>query len=133
MAIKVTSEVLEALREAAKRADPCEACGLLLGEAVQITRFVEASNVHASPETHFEIDPQALIDAHRAARMGGPKLLGYFHSHPKGPAKPSQTDQDMASGDEMIWAIAGESEIAFWHDLPEGFRPLSYAMVDGQN
>jgi len=131
MAIEVTRDVLEALRDAAMRADPREACGILMGEGARITQFVEARNVHHAPHTHFELDPQTLIDAHRAARSGGPELLGYFHSHPKGAAKPSVTDQEMAPGDRMIWAIAGEGAIAFWRDLPEGFQPLSFAEAGG--
>ena len=130
MAIEVTRDVLEALREAATRADPCEACGLLLGESAQVTGFVETANVHSTPRTHFEIDPQALIDAHRAARSGGPKLMGYFHSHPHGASEPSQTDQDMAPGDGKLWAIAGEGEIRFWRDGNEGFEQVSYAVAD---
>ncbi|MEO1220761.1 MAG: M67 family metallopeptidase [Pseudomonadota bacterium] len=131
MAIEVTRDVLEALYDAAKRAHPSEACGMLLGEAARITQFVEAANVHATPCTHFEIDPQALIDAHRAARSGGPKLIGYFHSHPNGSAEPSPTDQEMAPGDAMIWAIAGEGVIKFWRDRDEGFEPVSYAVAGG--
>ncbi len=130
MAIEVTREVLDALRAAATRAQPFEACGILFGKGARITRFVEASNVHPEPMTHFEINPQALINAHREERSGGPKLLGYFHSHPKGQAKPSKTDQEMAPGDGKLWAIMGECEIAFWQDQPGGFQSLCYGLID---
>ena len=131
MDIRVTSQVVKALEEAARRTWPQEACGLLLGEGGVVTRFQETRNVHPLPQTHFEIDPQALIDAHRAARGGGEQILGYFHSHPEGPAKPSETDQKQAAGDGMIWALWGEGSLAFWRDEPTGFRQLSYSRTKG--
>lgn len=131
MAIDVTREVIDALWRAAREARPNEACGLLLGNGERITTFSETANVHSTPATHFEIDPQALIDAHRAAREGGPELLGYFHSHPSGAARPSKTDAAMASGDGRMWAIAGEGELAFWRDDSEGFAALSYTITGG--
>lgn len=130
MTIEVTREVLDALSKASARAHPKEACGILLGEGARIMRFVEASNVHQTPETHFELDPQALIDAHRAARTGDLTVLGYFHSHPMGTPEPSKTDQQSAARDGKIWAIAGEGRVTLWRDQADGFEPLSYARID---
>ncbi|WP_298336831.1 M67 family metallopeptidase [uncultured Erythrobacter sp.] len=121
--------VLGELHRSARKAYPREACGILLGEGAQITQFAEAANVHPTPETHFEIDPQALIDAHRSERAGGAQIQGYFHSHPNGQATPSVMDQDMAARDGRIWAILGENEVKFWRDAPEGFEPLSYSVT----
>lgn len=132
MDILVTSAVLAALRAAARAAHPCEACGILLGEGRRITEARVVRNVHPAPRTHFEIDPQALIDAHRAARTeGAPQVLGYFHSHPIGPAAPSATDRACASGDGRVWAIVAGADIAFWIDGEAGFAPLSFALIDG--
>lgn len=129
MNIEVTSLVIAAMRRAAAQAHPEEACGILLGkdkgEGACITALLPAPNVHSNPKTHFEIDPQTLVDAHRAAREGGPLVLGYFHSHPIGEAHPSATDEEMAAGDGAIWAIAGSGEIRFWSSNPKGFEPLS--------
>ena len=134
--LRVCSDVLEAMRALAKQAHPQEACAILRGETGEagrtgegrdrITQCQPAENVHPKPETHFEIDPQALIDAHRQAREGGPQVLGYFHSHPSGAARPSATDAEMAAGDRAIWAIAGKDELTFWRSTPDGFAPLSY-------
>ena len=129
MTIRVTRAVLDALASEARAARPAEACGLLFGHAASILGHQAATNVHSSPHTHFEIDPQALIDAHRAMRQGGPRLVGYYHSHPHGPPEPSATDQAMAAGDGMIWAIVGSGLTRFWHDDENGFLPLSYTPV----
>ena len=122
---EVTSAVLSQLRDEAARAHPRECCGILLGERNRITAAVQARNVHPTPATHFEIDPQALIDAHRAARAGGPEVVGYYHSHPNGIAEPSMTDRAMAAGDGRVWAIIAGGQIAFWRDEPGGFVPLA--------
>lgn len=131
MPVEVTREVVDALLLAAARAHPCEACGILLGEGERVAGFALARNVHPLPRTHFEIDPQALIDAHRAARAGGPQVLGYFHSHPLGQAAPSPEDARMAAGDGAIWAIAAAGELALWRSEAIGFAPLSYCLVNG--
>ena len=98
----------------ASRAHPHECCGILLGEGDRITAIRPARNVHPRPATHFEIDPQALIDAHRAERGGGPKVLGYYHSHPTGLPEPSATDKASASGDGRIWAIISGDAVRLW-------------------
>jgi len=131
MSITVTSRAAEAMHRAARAAHPREACGILLGEGGRIVDLLETANVHSDPLSHFEIDPQALIDAHRAARDGGPDVLGYFHSHPGGLARPSATDSEMACGDGRVWAIWGEGSLAFFRAGKAGFEALSTAMIDG--
>lgn len=78
---------------------PLEGCGLLLGErAGTLARIAEAwpaSNARASTE-RYEIDPETVLAADRAARAAGSVLLGAWHSHPGGPAVPSARDRDEA-------------------------------------
>jgi proteasome lid subunit RPN8/RPN11 len=109
---------------------PEEACGILLGRNGRIDAVQPARNVHPTPRTHFEIDPRALIDAHRSARQGGPEILGYYHSHPQGRAEPSATDRAQASGDERVWAIVAGNDVTFWRDDEDGFAKLSYIAED---
>src|SRR5690606_13233814 len=105
-------------------------CGILLGTGNSIDRAVPTANVAEDRRRRFEIDPQALIDAHRHARAGGPQVLGYYHSHPDGPAAPSAVDAALAAGDGMIWAIIGETDVTFWRDEEPGFVPLSTTLED---
>jgi proteasome lid subunit RPN8/RPN11 len=74
--------------------------------------------------TRFELDPVALLKAHREAREGGPQVLGYYHSHPEGHPVPSATDCEHASGDGRVWAIVTGHEVAFWRDGADGFEPI---------
>ena len=126
MTLEVSSHVLESLLAEAEAAPLRECCGLLLGEGHRLISFQPAANVHPDPETHFEIDPQALIDAHRGARQGGPQVLGYYHSHPNGLARPSDTDEAMATGQGLIWAIIAAGRVTFWREGAAGFAALPY-------
>jgi len=126
MKLSLAFGLVGALHAEAARAAPREACGLLLGQDGRINSILPARNVHPMPETHFEIDPKALIDAHRDARSGGPQIAGYYHSHPSGPPMPSATDRASAAGDGRIWAIIGLGRVELWRDAPSGFEPVGY-------
>ncbi|MCB2078545.1 MAG: M67 family metallopeptidase [Novosphingobium sp.] len=130
MTLQVTSGVLATLREEAARAAPEECCGLLLGQGETITEARRADNVADNRLHRFEIDPMALLSAHKAARAGGQQVLGYFHSHPQGHPVPSATDCDHASGDDRVWAIVAGGEVAFWRDGEGGFSPVEWDEVD---
>ena len=131
MVLMVTSGTIATLIAEAARAHPRECCGLLLGQGERVALAQPAANVHPQPERHFEIDPAALIAAHRAARAGGLELLGYYHSHPNGLARPSETDAAQASGDGRAWAIVAAGEVSWWRDAPNGFEPLPTRLADG--
>jgi proteasome lid subunit RPN8/RPN11 len=135
MRIEVTSEALAAMRAHAAAALPHEACGILLGAAFagggRITEARAAANVHPSPHTHFDIAPQALIAAHRAARGGGLAVIGYYHSHPRGPAAPSATDRASANRDAAVWAIIAGTDVTFWQDGEQGFTALPLCLIGG--
>ncbi|WP_298164724.1 Mov34/MPN/PAD-1 family protein [Novosphingobium sp.] len=134
MHLTLTPQAHAAILAAAAEAAPREACGLLLGSGNHIETALSTANVHPEPSRHFEIDPAALIAAHKAARAvkasGGPQLIGYFHSHPNGLARPSATDAASASGDGRIWAIAAAGAVSLWRDAPSGFEALSYAIKE---
>ena len=129
--IALARHMVQVLLSESADAFPDEACGILLGRGNRIEQVSSARNVHPTPRTHFEIDPQALVDAHRAARQGGPEVLGYYHSHPTGQAEPSATDRAMASGDGRVWAVVAAGDVTFWRDDEDGFVKLS-SIVTGR-
>lgn len=130
MTLEVSSTLIDELLAAARAVYPLEACGILVGDGAGIGGMRSCPNVHPNPATHFEIDPQALIDAHRMARAGGPQVVGYWHSHPAGPPSPSATDRAHATGDGRVWAIVALEgsgpTVGWWRDTAGGFVPLSY-------
>jgi proteasome lid subunit RPN8/RPN11 len=124
----VARRAYERMKAKARAAFPRECCGLLLGRFGRIEIARPARNVHPRPERFFEIDPQALVDAHRAARRGGPALLGYYHSHPSGRPVPSAVDASHSAGDGLVWAIIGDGEVTFWRDAPHGFEGWTWRL-----
>jgi proteasome lid subunit RPN8/RPN11 len=132
MPLEISQHALTVITAAARAAAPNEACGLLVGADQHIERAVPTANVAPDPAQHFEIDPTALIAAHRAAREGeGLRVIGYFHSHPNGLARPSATDLQSAARDGRVWVIVASDAITCWTDGPDGFEPLSYAVTQG--
>ena len=99
-------------------ADDREICGLLLGQAGRIEAIAPAANVAADPARHFELDPAVLIAAHRAARSGGPSVIGHYHSHPSGVAIPSATDAACAMPDGTLWLIVAGEAVRLWRAQP---------------
>ena len=132
----LTRGALAAMLAEAARAHPNEACGLLLGERrgarEHIVATVPTANVAPDPTRNFEIDPAALIAAHRAERAGeGLALLGWYHSHPSGDAAPSATDRASAPRDGRLWAIIAGGGVRLWRDAAAGFEALPTGLADG--
>ncbi len=82
---------------------PAEACGIFLGREVDGVKIVErlwlADNRWADPteQTHrFLIPPEEVLAAEREAAAAGLEILGFFHSHPDHPARPSNFDREHA-------------------------------------
>jgi proteasome lid subunit RPN8/RPN11 len=114
MRLEISREVLAGIRAATAAAHPLEACGLLFGDEGRISGWQEARNVAERPDIEFEIDPAALFAALRAERADGPRLIGYWHSHPNGDVEPSQRDAEMADIDGKVWVIVAGDDIAAW-------------------
>jgi proteasome lid subunit RPN8/RPN11 len=102
------SPSLEARLVAEAMASPREEiCGLLFGTADRIDAARPTRNVASDRTTGFEIDPAALLAAHRAGRSGGRAPIGHYHSHPAGPARPSPRDL-AAAAPGSLWLILGK-------------------------
>jgi desampylase len=119
---QISTELLARLLAEAERTAPRECCGLLLGRGDRIEALNPARNVAADPLHRFEIDPETLLAAHKAARAGGPEVIGYYHSHPSGEPVPSARDREEAGGDRRLWAIVAAGRVGFWRDGERGFE-----------
>jgi proteasome lid subunit RPN8/RPN11 len=102
--------------EEARAAGPRECCGLILGwrsgDVAEALALHPARNLAAHPE-RFEIAPQDHFMAQRHARETGRAVIGCYHSHPNGAARPSAADLAGAAEENFIWLIATpEGELA---------------------
>jgi len=103
---------LKLISDLAEAAYPAECCGLLVGQCAnagdtwQVTK-VEPSDNLASDDRNdrFEIDPRLRLRLQKELRNGPDDVIGVYHSHPSGPAQPSQTDLDNGWEPELIWLI----------------------------
>lgn len=81
---------------------PNECCGILYGRDESDRRVVEriepAVNSYDAGEQHhrFSIDPRELMRAEKTASSEERAVLGFYHSHPDHPARPSETDRAAA-------------------------------------
>ena len=117
MKVRISSALLERIKSLCA-ADRNEICGLLLGENNWIRDIGPATNVAADPARHFELDPAVLVAAHRAARGGGPAVIGHYHSHPSGSPEPSAVDTANAAPDGSLWLIVGQGMARLWRAMP---------------
>lgn len=115
MLLRISSKSIAAIRAHAAETPDVEVCGLLFGTVEAVERVQRCANVASTPATRFEIDPAALIAAHKAERAGGPKLIGHYHSHPNGVRAPSEADRAEAVDVGRFWLIIAGAEIGLWH------------------
>jgi len=108
--IRLAPEPRAAIAAHAELDFPNEACGLLLGrrdgDAVLITEAVASENIADEPAHRFEIDPGLRLRLQKAARQDGGDVVGHYHSHPNGAARPSDTDRAGIFEVDLIWLIA---------------------------
>lgn len=133
MKLRLSRTLAEAIQSETDAAGSHECCGLLLGDraALRVDEIRPAANVAADPRHCFEIDPAALLVAHKAARAGGPEIVGHYHSHPRGAPVPSATDAAMAAGEGEIWLIAGKGgAVQAWHAGASGSLHGRFSAMD---
>jgi proteasome lid subunit RPN8/RPN11 len=81
---------------------PDECCGAMLGrvEGGQrvVERLLEIENQWDEGERRrrFLITPQQYLRLEREADRAGQALIGFYHSHPNAPARPSEFDREHA-------------------------------------
>ena len=136
-AVRLTHAQLQTIERAAEAAYPEEACGLLVGRSASGAGYrvsaVEASaNVAEPPRTRrFEVDPKLRLRLERDLRESADSVIGVYHSHPDGSARPSETDRSMIFEPDMVWLITAVADghagaTTGWRPTEDGaaFLPL---------
>ena len=100
--ITVAARAAAAIRTHGATEYPLECCGALIGSVEPeagrtITEAWPLENVAAvARERRFTIGPDDYRHAETRAAASGAALLGFYHSHPDAPARPSGEDLDRA-------------------------------------
>lgn len=100
--LRMPRALLDAVYAHARSGAPEEVCGILAGTregGAHVVRHVfPVKNVHARPVGEYQIDPQEQLRVTlQVEDEMGMEVLGFYHSHPAGPARLSQTDAARAS------------------------------------
>jgi proteasome lid subunit RPN8/RPN11 len=89
--------VLEAIQQHGRETYPNECCGALIGRGGEVTSTMALPNItDEGPRRRFRVSDADYLKVERAAAEAGADLLGFYHSHPDHPARPSQFDLDHA-------------------------------------
>jgi proteasome lid subunit RPN8/RPN11 len=126
--LEIDPTALEGLVRHAERSLPLECCGVLVGSRLEgstrVRRALASKNTAVRPESRFEIPAATLLGAQRSAREEALEVVGYYHSHPAGPAVPSATDRaDAWPGvSYLIVSASGASagEVRSWRLKADG-------------
>jgi proteasome lid subunit RPN8/RPN11 len=97
----LSEEMATGIREHGAHGYPNEACGAILGLDGQAEREVRAlfplvNRRDDSPRNRFSVTADDVRAAERAAAERGLELIGWYHSHPDHPARPSEYDREYA-------------------------------------
>lgn len=117
----VRDELLAHAREGA----PEEVCGVLGGEwgEPHVTSVHRVPNVAAHPRTEYRLDPEAQFAAMEAVERAGETVVGFYHSHPRGPPRPSTTDEARATWPDYFYLIVvPEESVCVWRWTGEHFE-----------
>jgi proteasome lid subunit RPN8/RPN11 len=113
-ALWISTHVAEKIRAHGAETYPHECCGALLGrdstmvagtgsekEALNAGREILAlfplvNRRDDSPRNRFFVTAEDVRTAEKAAREQNLEVVGWYHSHPDHPARPSQYDRDHA-------------------------------------
>jgi desampylase len=85
-----------------------EVCGVLVGRrhpALMVDSVIAGANLHPTPRRHFLLDAATLLRADAAARASGRAIVGFYHSHPRSVAVPSQADRHESWPDHIMLII----------------------------
>ena len=96
-AVTVSAEVDGAIRAHGQETYPNECCGAMIGRDGVVSDTLALPNMtDEGPRRRFRVTPNDYRAAEKCASELGGELLGFYHSHPDHPARPSQYDLDHA-------------------------------------
>ncbi len=102
----ISKQLAEGIRRHGAETYPHECCGALLGRDPAFGASERPREVLAlfslvnrrddSPRNRFSVSAEDVLAAEKAAREQNLDLIGWYHSHPDHPARPSEYDREHA-------------------------------------
>ena len=112
--VGISAELADKIREHGVETYPYECCGALLGKDQETAAGPDAAasglrnsrevlslyplvnRRDDSPRNRFSVTAEDVREAEKAAKAQGLDVIGWYHSHPDHPARPSDYDRDHA-------------------------------------
>ena len=105
----IDQEDRTAIVDQAKTGTPAEVCGVLGGTFGENRSRVEsihpAENDATDSRSRYRIDPEDLFEILETLDDRGADVVGFYHSHPTGPSKPSPVDVASATWPDRSYVI----------------------------
>ncbi len=130
--MRTTPDILDAIRAHGQATYPEECCGFLLGrtttEGNHVVSAWRVENRRAeNRQRRYTITAQDYHAADRAARRQGLDIVGFYHSHPDHPARPSATDLAEATFPGYSYVIVSildgqPADLTAWSLTPDRAR-----------
>ena len=100
-ALRVSQALVQRIHAHGVETYPHECCGALLGKDGETAREVVellplANRRNDSPRNRFEVTAEDVQMAEKKARELRLEVVGWYHSHPDAPARPSEFDREHA-------------------------------------
>ena len=102
--LALPAELRKKIESEGVAAFPNECCGILIGRDMTesngkrrvVEKLLPGNNVFEADERYhrFSIDPRLQLRAEREAEAESKMVLGFYHSHPDHPARPSEYDRE---------------------------------------
>jgi proteasome lid subunit RPN8/RPN11 len=136
--LTISPAVDTAIRHHGQQTYPHECCGALLGSDGVVSAVLALPNTtEEGPRRRFMVRPSDYQQAERRASELGAGLLGFYHSHPDHPARPSQYDLDHAwpTFAYIIVAVAegAAKEMTVWYLQEDRSRFEEGILNHGEN
>ena len=100
MTLRLPGALADEIRRHGEAAYPGECCGALVGRvdgaAKEVLRLSPAVNRRIDDPHRYLIAPDDLRRLEQEVQEAGQEIVGYYHSHPDHPARPSAFDAEHA-------------------------------------
>ncbi len=124
--LELPAPIESTLIEQAREATPAECCGILGGtfgpDRRRVTSAYPTTNVARDPTTRYLIDPEEQLAVFEQLEGRGEAIVGFYHSHPRGPSGPSATDREGAAWPDRSYVIVSLEGTARGDDGAGGIR-----------
>jgi proteasome lid subunit RPN8/RPN11 len=142
--VRIQAAHVRAIEDHARSGYPNEVCGVLVGRReseVTVEGVIPVENRERElPRVRYQIAPEDLLRIQRESRASQRDVVGFYHSHPDHPARPSETDRRIAAEGlsdgvvHMVFSVDGSGRTVpsawVFRDAGQAFEEEPLAVLD---